>query len=449
MQFLGVRNGIEKAIIKANGISIAAVIIELQVGELARSSFEVPPELAADSFSYGQKITITIEQSKSASGVVFRGEIIGIGFSNMTGSVSCRIDLIHEVGNLLDSSSTLFPGNMPGSASDNEAYIKFSKSGPLASSPAGNTLHPLYLLDDFGNDVKNSIAKYIEYAAEKSGTGMERPIDYQRIIQAINQIESMTGQIAESGSVQGGITESLNAILKSASISSTFWNVLSSFFSYLDLVLVCKADGGIMIMPNYSGIKATANYIPDEMIISFDQNSRYERTPKSIVILVSDIPPLEVSSGGDKSNQVGKAIIESAPPSSHGVFCVEAPSYLRSMTQFTKRGSVEELMNKYAQVIGSREIGKLMLCNVSTPLCLGVFPGVPVSFRHLTSIKTFSGQNIEKFNNTFDGYCNSIRHTISTEGIPKTLFSFTNVTDGIFKKESVHPLWPGAQMPAW
>ena len=107
------------------------------------------------------------------------------------------------------------------------------------------------------------------------------------------------------------------------------------------------------------------------------------------------------------------------------------------------------LMDKYASVIGAREIGKLMLCNLSCPLCLDVFPGVPVSFEHLSSIKSFTGGKITAFNKKFDGYCNSIRHEVSSSGVPRTLFAFTNVTDGSFQKESKHPLWAGATIPSW
>ena len=452
MQFLGTRDGIEKAIIKANGVSVSTVEVEMSMGDLAKCSFKLPPEFAGAFSTYGEVVTVSVE-SKSANGTLFKGRILSTGFSNMTRDITYRVDLVHELGYLLDSSSTLFPGNMPGSAEDNEAYITAPLGEEVAGTGGGSTLVSLNLTSNFGDDLKKMLNNYIEHSADVSGTGMDKPTDYQQIQQALNKIQSLTGQIDSPKQVENGITEAINSILKGSSISTTFWNVLSSFLGGLDLAMVCKSDGGIILIPNYAGIKASGNNsISPEWIISFDQNSRYERTPKSIVVLVSDITPGEMTGNKNETRHCGQFTINGGPAGAAGVFCVEAPPYLRSMTQHDYISSSEGmkmLMDKYASVIGAREIGKLMLCNLSCPLCLDVFPGVPVSFEHLSSIKSFTGGKITAFNKKFDGYCNSIRHEVSSSGVPRTLFAFTNVTDGSFQKESKHPLWAGATIPSW
>ena len=449
MQLLGIPDNIEKPIIKANGVSIASVMVDQAVGDIATCSFQVPPEFSGAFSSYGEIVTVTVA-SKSASGIVFKGKLLGRGFSDMTGNINCRVDLAHDVASKLDSSSTLFPGNMPGSAFDNEAYIKPSRKQCTAGQQGGSTMVGLKLTSNFVQDVKTTMLEYINSAASKTGSNMIRPIEVGDAIYAIQRMLPLAGQIADPDSAENGITENLNAILKSSSTSSTFWNTLSQFFGGLDLVMVCKTNGELLVIPNYSGVKADGkNKIPKEWVIQFDQSSKYERTPKKVVVLVSDIPPKPLSGLKNQDIYCGEHELENAPASASGQFCAEAPPFLRSMTMFQNIGKHKQMMDKYAKLIATRETAKFMTCNVTCPLILDVFPGVPVSFEHLSSIKTFSGGSVPGFNKKFDGYVWKISHEISTSGFPKTRFSMTSVTDGAFEKVGSHPFWTGATMPTW
>ena len=450
MQLLGIPDGIEKPIVKANGISISAVVVEMQVGEIASCSFQIPPEFS-DSFStYGKIVIITIS-SKSANGVLFTGRILSCGFSNMVGSINCRVDLVHDVASRLDSASTLFPGNMPGSAFDDEAYIKADQSGLSKSLQVDPTILSFNLTTDFVDDTITTVTNYINKAALISSTGMAQPHGGQEIENALQGIISYCGQISSSGGVTYWIATQLSQILKAGDISSTFWNVLSQFFGIFDIVLVCCSDGSIRAFPNLSGIAADETHsLPSKWIASFDQSSKYDRTPSEVYVLVSNMAPPTGSGMNLRPYKVGHSLVSGAPSSASGQFSIEAPPFLRSLITSTSDITTHtELMDKYAKLTGIRETAKLMTCNVVCPLILGVFPGVPVSFEHLTSVRSFSGTNITAFNKKFDGYCYKISHEISSEGYPKTVFHLSGVTDGAFQKEKVHPLWTGANIPAW
>jgi hypothetical protein len=445
MQLLGVKDGVEKPIIKANGQSIVAVMIENAVGEMTTCQFQIPPELAT-SFTPGATCEITIS-SKSANGTLFSGRIMGRSFSNVTGNINCRIDLVHSLAYDLDSSSTLFPGNMPGSATDNEAYIKASTSQSYSNSTSGGTVLPLRLNNDFVSDVKVFLGEYIAMAAPASSTGMTEPYGAAEIMSAIGKIEGHSGQIINAPLVESGLSERLNQILKNGDTSTTFWNVLSNYFSELDLVIVCKDDGGLMVLPNMSGIKSQGQNVPTGWVVQFDQSSKYDRTPKEVYVLVSDIPPRESTGMQVSHNKVGHAVIESAPPTASGQFAVEAPPFLRSMTLMPD--GAKEVMDNFAKTVGVRETAAFMTCNLTCPLVMGVFPGVGVTFNHLSNIKSFTGGKISAFDSEFDGYCWKIRHEISADGFPKTIFYMNRVTDGLFEKPSSHPFWTGYTIPSW
>ena len=446
MQLLGTKNKVEKPIIRANGISLAAVTISNQVGDIPYCSFQIPPEFSIH-FAPGKMIEIRVESS-SANGVVFVGPVAGTSYSNSTGNINCRIDLIHKAAHALDNASTLFPGNMPGSATDNEAYIKVRSNKAGQGTKAGGTIVDLILSDNFGEDLKKFCNFYIDSAAKSSSHGMTEPNGANEIKQAIGDIQSFTGQIKNSGAVQSTLSVAINNALKSATLSSTFWNVLSSFLSQIELVFVCKTNGELMLLPNLSGVKSDGEIIPSEWVMKFDQSSQYERTPKEVYVLIGNIP---AKAGEDAlkhtQNMDGHYVLEGGPANASGQLCVPAPEILRSVTQ--EGGANKEVLDAYAETICIRETAKFNMCNVLCPLILDVFPGVPVSFKYSSEIKSFSGEKIAGFEKEFDGYCWKIVHEITTQGSPTTVFSLSHVSDGSFTKTASHPLWSGYAVPKW
>jgi hypothetical protein len=448
MQLLGKKDSIEKPIIKANGISIAAVSTENSVGDIATCQFIVPVEFAEEFKEHGKIIEIKVE-SDSANGTLFKGKISGCGFSNMVGSISCRVDLVHELASKLDSSSTLFPGNMPGSAMDRNAYIKMERKGSSKGNKSDSTVINYEAEGDFVEDINKAVATYITSAAAMSATEMKQPEGGSEIIAALNKIESHVGGSKFASAISVSTSKMLNEVLKGGSTSSTFWNVLSTFFGEFDIGFICKNDGGLLALPNMSGVISDGHEIPEEWVMQFDQSSRYERTPKKVVVLSSEEAPYM---DGTKATvpRVGQAEVKGAPKGASGEYCVEAPRFLRGirLTTATEEDK-KEVADKYAELIGAREIGKLMQCSVICPLILDVFPGVSIKFKHASSIKTYSGDEIPGLKRELDGYCWKIRNEISTDGAPKTMFSISSVTDGSFPKINKHPFWSDAKPPKW
>jgi hypothetical protein len=215
------------------------------------------------------------------------------------------------------------------------------------------------------------------------------------------------------------------------------------------LVLVCKNDGDLLLLPNLSGIKANAgsHKIPSNWIAAFDQSCRFERTPKEVNVLVGDQIGMGNQGTQTSAYTVGHATLQNVPSSASGVFNVELPPFLRSPTLTS--GSLKPVMDAYAEMTGIRETSKMMMCNVVCPLIIGVFPGVPASFTYSSSLKSFGGEAAKSFSKTFEGYVYKITHEISTDGYPKTKFAMSNVSDGSFQKAAVNPFWTGASIPAW
>jgi hypothetical protein len=449
MKLLGHKDSVEKAEIKANGVSVGSLIAESAIGEIPTCSFTIPPELASEFNEGGMEVDVEVIKSKSATGTIFKGKVAGVGFSNMFGALSCRVDLVHKLASDLDASSTLFPGNFPGSAFDKRAFINSRTTSSSADNKTDSTVIGYRPNGDFAKDVIKCITDYIINAAPRSSTGLDKPRGGNEIISNLSKIESATGALIFEDIIFNAISQFINQQLKSSTVSTTFWNSMSVLFGVFDLTMVCRGDGGVIVVPNFSGIRAGKNEIPKEWITSFDQSSRYERSPESVVVLVSDTPPNE-QDGKIITPEVGMATISGAPKGAAGRYAVEAPPFLRMVIGSTiPIDTRKELMNKYAELVGIREIAKMKQASVVCPLILGVFPGVSARFSHTSLIKTFNGGKTSTFSKDFEGYCWKVQHQVSTEGVPKTLFSFSSVSDGSFKKPDSHPFWAGATEPEW
>jgi len=449
MKFLGKPGEIEKPKITANGTPISGAIIDNQVGAIPMCSFSLPPELVGPFMEYKKKVELKVE-SKTAQGVIFKGVTSGCSFSNTTGRVSCRVDLVHELCKELDSASMLFPGHMPGSASDAEAYIKVPSSGSN-SMLSPKTVIPVNTDGEFWNSVKKAIDTYSKTSASRSGAGLTKPEGIGEVLKALDKVKSETGKIVGGNIFSAPIGEMLSNVVKSSDVSATFWNTLSIFLSELDLTFIAKPDGTVIVAPNYSGMSSGgANKIETEYVISFDQSSRFDRTPKEILILCSDLQYSQSANYKHKCVQIGRHVSDGFEWAS-GTFSVEAPRFMRHVSFIEAFKQINSsLFNSYAELISSRELASMLTCNITTPLCLGAYPGTCAEFKHLSKIKTFDGKKINEFDKQFDGYCWKITHELGSASVPVTTFSFKSVSmDGKPNKPQKHPFWPGGKMLKW
>jgi len=454
IQLIGTPNKIEKIQIKANGKSIATAVIDLAVGEMATCSFNIPLE-DHNSYQPGQVVTINASSSGSGSGVLFKGMVIGKGFNNSVGQISCRIDLIHEIAKKLDSASCLFPGHMPGSMHDNEAFIKDTSSGSVKNMKKTMLFH-VDSTQDLGNAICLFMAEYSYSASQKDSHEYKGPDqeELQKAIQASQQIESFTGIIKNQNEIWEQIDSVVNEQMKSGTSSSTYWNMMSSILSEFNCVLVCKADGSLLILPDLSGTKSQGHAIDPGQIASFSQSGKYDRTPTEIFVRNADTQSA-VSNGLISEHtkvQYYKIPEKERPAHASGSLTVMQPRFLRDATlaednDIKKQG---EWGQAYAKVVAARTTGYSLMATLVCPLAISVYPGVVVTFDHLSKVKSFSNGAIPGLDGEFSGYCSGIRHSIGTESAPTTTFSFTHVTkegEGGFTKAPGHYYFQKAPAP--
>lgn len=442
MQSIGIKDGVEKAEVTANGVPVSGVQAVYQVGQIATCSFTTLPENIEGFNSPDQEVVI-LAKGKSAQGEIFRGYVTGTNFSNMTGNIQAGVNLVHRARDL-DETNCIMPGVVAGSAADQKAIIYkghgFDKSNTNRISikiPSGG---------DFGKALCEGIAKCVERVVVNSATsGFNQPTagEKARATALLRSIESSTGPFPFSR-LQQRVNVFLTSAITMGSSGSNIWDLLSGILSSFDLTLSCGPQGRVAIIPNFSGVKAQGMAVPTSIIQKFDQSSEMKRSPSEAIVVakgVGSAGSTEVASAG----AIGKATVPT--PGSRGSLMLGAPGWLTGVKgDFLKNSKAE--MDAFAKAMLIREISRLKTCNLICPVIPGAMPGSSMTFQHLSGVKGFNKGTIKAFNRTFDGYCWKVTHQIGTEGM-NTVLHFQNVSDGNVEKQSSHPIWTGGKMPTW
>lgn len=440
LSILGVIDKIIAPKITANGEDVISVETTMALGDKPTCSIRMIPEKIGEVGEYGDKVSIEIE-SKSFNGVLFDGIIVGESIDSSAEGVVYRVDLAHRIAHELDSSSVFVPGAIASSVVDTETYLKMTKRG------ASNELQPAsaYQIEmgDFWDEVKKALEQHISEMGE-SDTDLQPPVQIERIRSALGSIKSCTGKWSMGEVALNGVSDHLSQLLRSGSTSSTYMNVLNNFLAQYDLLFEFDMNGDAYVIPNFSGVRSDGKIILDaSKMVSLSNSCEYNRTPKKVVVMVLNLPPVNSSGFTPVTQRIGSYDVDFPEDGAVGQLCIEAPRFLRTIASDI---NLEGFFNQYAALISCREIAKLNLLNVVSPLLPRALPGTPVTIDYEYLVKPYIGSR-SSVNSQYDGICRSVSHTIGPSFPPTTALSFASVTKYGKHKQTSHPMWPEGKNP--
>src|ERR1035437_6214095 len=104
---VGTPGGIIKPVIHLNGIPVSSVSIHSEAGTISTCDVGVKPE---DLGNFSSPDTVGVVTA-DPGGTLFVGYVSGVGYSNMNGSLTPTVSLIHSARDL-DETTSLIPGVM-------------------------------------------------------------------------------------------------------------------------------------------------------------------------------------------------------------------------------------------------------------------------------------------------------------------------------------------------
>lgn len=451
MTYIGKPDSVVRPVVTANGVNVVSARVTMRVGEIPTCSLSLRPEAVSQFDNVDQEVSVVISGS-GGGGTIFKGYPTGINCSNMSGSVSAGVDLIHKARDLSET-STIVPGIVPASNADTETYIYNPAELVKGAMDSKNIRFPVDQ-KEFGSAICEGLYNFISFIGVSASVEFlpSAAGDKQKALAMVSKIGAASA--ATSGRLGGAdpavaswVSEYCAGMLSRGGSSATIWDVLSMIAGAFDSYLVCLPGGGVTIAPNFSGVRSSGNEIPSEIIQKFDRSSLSKRSPKECRI----IHPIASAYMDNKNmgDMMGSATTDL--PGCRGTLMMSCPGWIAKMQigsneRIAKR---KAMADKYAKSVAMRYAHEDKTFSIMCPVCPNVFPGTCATFRPASSIKSFQGGKISVFDKTFDGYCYQVEHFLST-GAFYTSFMFKAALDtDTYQKESSHPLFDGATMMRW
>ena len=451
MKYIGKINSIVKPTVKANGVNIVAAKITNRVGEIPTCSLSVLPE-DVEAFDDIDKLVTVQISGTGGSGMIFAGYPTGLSCSNMSGSVSAGVDLVHTARDL-DETSSLVPGIVPASNADVNTFLYHPKGLVQGVGGSLNVKFPVHE-KEFGPAICEGMIAFLKRTNISSSPDFI-PSAAGEKGKAIGMLEAI-GAASEktSGKLKGvdasaasWIESYCTGMLSRGGNSATIWDVLSMIVAAFDSCLICKPDGSVVISPNFNGVKAGKNTISPEILQKFDRSCVSTRSPQECRI-VGDVQSSLVGNLF-KPATIGTAV--SPYPGSRGTMVMSCPGWLSNMMTITdeQRAKKKQLMDNYALSVIMRYSQENQTFSLVCPVCPEVFPGTCATFKPASSIKSFDGGKIGAFEKKYDGYCYQIEHYLSSSTFCTSFMFKTALEAGKYPKQSSHPLFESAKMMEW
>lgn len=449
MIYIGQADQIVRPQVTINGMPVSAVRMTNRVGEIPTCSVSLLPEHVNEFNNIDTPVVVMAEQY----GVIFSGYPTGISCSNMNGNISAGVDLIHPARDLAET-SVVVPGVTPGSNADIQTWLYYpneKKAGQNSSRDIDCDIES----KSFGKAVCDSIIEFIQHNRPSATNGFDVSDagDKEKAIKMLQVIgefsEETSGKLAgASGFMRKAVSEHVTSVLKRAGNSATIWDTLSSIIAAFDSYLVCMPGGTVFICPNFTGVKAQSNFIEPKIIQKFDKSSISPRSPKECKVISTKYAQ-------QKAQATSVGVMGSATSDlkgARGTMVMAAPGWLDSMYwDFSTQAKAQrkKLMDAFAKSVLMRHCHEQKTFSIMSIPCPNVFPGTCATFQPASKIKSFINGQLSDFDKTFDGYCFSVEHYISTQSF-YTAFQFkTALETDTYEKQESHPLYEGATMVEW
>lgn len=446
MNYIGKIDSVIKPIVTANGVNVVAVKVNNRIGDIPTCSISVLPEDVRKFEDIDTEVTVSVQPG----GTLFKGYPTGISCSNMNGSISAGVDLIHVARDLAETSS-LVPGMVPGGTADIKTWL-FLPEGLKANATSGKDIIFPVSTKPFGEAICEGITKFLEATnlSYVNGFSISEAGEKSKAISMIREIGSNskeTGNLAGATFlVERAVSGYCQGVLSRVGGSATMWDVLSEILGSFDCYLSCKPDGKVVIVPNFTGVSASGNSIESSIIQKFDRSAVSPRSPKECKIVGTKYAQNKAQSF--LPGEMGSAT--SSLPGSRGTMVMSVPGWLDTAIWDSDTGEArQKLMDKYAEAVIMRHSNEQKTFNLMCPVCPGVFPGTSAKFQPASSIKAFDGGKVSSFDKTFDGYCYSVEHYLSTGSFCTTFMFKTALETDRYQKQGSHPLFEGAKMLEW
>jgi hypothetical protein len=436
-------DNIVKPEVTLNGDRVVQARVVNQVGEIPTATVLIKPEDAIKYTSPDQELQLKISNTPGA-GLLFKGYLSGVNFSNMSGNISAGVDIIHKARDLQETSSVVPGVSKSGNAEmetilyrdkkkimegQSGAYQKFDINKPFPEAICTGII-------DWLNSVKTT-------QIPKSRAG-----EKDKAISMLSWIASNSTDMGKffAPDLIDRVCKFCSNILERSHISSDIWDVLSIIIGSFDATLVCMPDGRIIMTPNFCGVSASGNDVQSEIIQKMDRSCQIKRSPKECVIM-SNVCLYSVKNEPTRC-AVAQSVDEN--PGSRGSLLVSAPGWCSDIDSKKGADLAQRGMDSLSKAILYREAHKTRTFNIVTPICRSAVPGTCATFIPASGVKNFNGQPIDIFEEKFDGYCYKVEHILDVESWT-TIFHFqacVEESSGI-KKLSNHPLFPDAKMIKW
>jgi hypothetical protein len=444
MKYCAEINQIVKPKVTVNGDRVVQARIVNQVGEISRATVLIKPEDVIKYSTPDQRITINID-NVPGGGPIFTGLLSGTSFSNMNGNINAGLDVIHKARDLQETSS-LVPGVSKAGNAEVDVLLYRKKTKVKDSAPSA--YQDFDLTKPFPDAICDGINEWLKSVNPK---GILPPSSAGDKAVAMGMISSIAKNSPEMGKffepgLRSRASQFITNILEKGHVSSDIWDVMSVIVGAFDATLVCMPDGTVKMTPNFCMIKNMGNKIPSEIIQKIDRSSQIRRSPKECLIM-SSVTYDQVRNKPVK-NPVGQ--YTDPNPGTRGNMFVAAPGWCNDLTSKKAADYAKKGMNALAKAMLNREAHKTRTFNVITPICPGAVPGTGAHFTPASGVKNFDGQQVDIFEENFDGYCYRVEHILDVESWT-TIFSFQSCVEDSanISKDTKHPLFPDAKMIEW
>jgi hypothetical protein len=436
-------DNIVKPVVTMNGDRVVQARVVNQVGEIPSATVLIKPEDVSKYSSPDQEVKLNIS-NVPGGGMLFKGYLSGVNFSNMSGNISAGVDIIHKARDLQETSSVVPGASKSGNAEVESILYREPKKLMEDSSGAYQAFD---LTKPFPNAICDGLIEWLNSSFQTQIPDSQAG----EKAKAISMLSSISSESKDMGTffapeLKHRASRFISNILERSHISSDIWDVLSIIIGSFDATLVCLPDGRIIMTPNFCGVKASSNEIQSEIIQKMDRSCQIKRSPKECLIMA----PVCTSQIYNKAkpNPVAQAV--DSNPGTRGSLFISAPGWIGDIdakggAELGKKG-----MDKLAEAILYREAHKTRTFNIVTPICRSAVPGTCATFIPASGVKNFNGSPIDIFEEKFDGYCYKIEHILDVESWT-TIFHFQSCVESSsgIQKLGKHPLFPEAKMIEW